>query len=49
MRLTPGERSLTFQPMVRHLQQKVRFLEREREYLAKGGKFIFPMPEIEII
>ncbi len=24
-------------------------LEREKEYLAKGGKFIFPMPEIEII
>jgi hypothetical protein len=24
-------------------------LEREKEYLANGGKFIFPMPEIEII
>lgn len=24
-------------------------LEREREYLADGGKFIFPLPEIEII
>jgi hypothetical protein len=24
-------------------------LERERDYLADGGKFIFPMPEIEII
>jgi len=24
-------------------------LEREKEYLARGGKFIFPMPEIEII
>src|SRR5439155_17471383 len=24
-------------------------LEREKEYLAKGGKLIFPMPEIEII
>ncbi len=24
-------------------------LAREKEYLAKGGKFIFPLPEIEII
>jgi hypothetical protein len=24
-------------------------LERERDYLVNGGKFIFPMPEIEII
>ena len=24
-------------------------LEREREYLASGGKFIFPLPEIEIV
>ncbi|MEP7268334.1 MAG: class I SAM-dependent methyltransferase [Saprospiraceae bacterium] len=24
-------------------------LQREKEYLMKGGKFIFPMPEIEII
>ncbi|KFN39678.1 methyltransferase [Smithella sp. F21] len=24
-------------------------LEREKEYLANGGKFIFPLPEIEII
>jgi cyclopropane fatty-acyl-phospholipid synthase-like methyltransferase len=24
-------------------------LKREREYLAKGGKFIFPFPEIEIV
>ncbi|WP_420142329.1 class I SAM-dependent methyltransferase [Sphingomonas sp.] len=24
-------------------------LQREREYIAKGGKFIFPFPEIEII
>ena len=24
-------------------------LEREKEYLARGGKFIFPLPEIEII
>lgn len=24
-------------------------LEREKEYLAQGGKFIFPLPEIEII
>ncbi len=24
-------------------------LERERDYLAQGGKFIFPLPEIEIV
>jgi hypothetical protein len=24
-------------------------LQREREYMAKGGKFIFPFPEIEIV
>ena len=24
-------------------------LEREKEYIANGGKFIFPLPEIEII
>ena len=24
-------------------------LEREQEFLSKGGKFIFPMPEIEIV
>jgi hypothetical protein len=24
-------------------------LQREKEYLARGGKFIFPFPEIEII
>lgn len=24
-------------------------LEREREFLAQGGKFIFPLPEIEIV
>ena len=24
-------------------------LRREKEYLAKGGRFIFPFPEIEII
>jgi len=24
-------------------------LQREAEYLASGGKFIFPMPEIEIV
>jgi hypothetical protein len=28
---------------------KSSILEREKEYLASGGKFIFPMPEIEII
>jgi hypothetical protein len=28
---------------------KAGILDREREYLASGGKFIFPMPEIEII
>ena len=24
-------------------------LQREQEYLAQGGKFIFPLPEIEIV
>jgi hypothetical protein len=24
-------------------------LEREREFMRKGGKFIFPLPEIEIV
>jgi hypothetical protein len=24
-------------------------LEREKDYLARGGKFIFPLPEIEIV
>jgi len=24
-------------------------LQREREYMAQGGKFIFPLPEIEIV
>jgi hypothetical protein len=24
-------------------------LEREREYMEQGGKFIFPLPEIEIV
>ena len=28
---------------------KHNILEREKEYLARGGKFIFPLPEIEII
>lgn len=28
---------------------KSNILEREREYLQKGGKLIFPLPEIEII
>ncbi|GAC1304780.1 MAG: class I SAM-dependent methyltransferase [Mucilaginibacter sp.] len=28
---------------------KDNILSREKEYLAKGGKFIFPLPEIEII
>ena len=28
---------------------KNNILEREKEYLADGGKFIFPLPEIEII
>lgn len=28
---------------------KNNILDREQEYLAKGGKFIFPLPEIEII
>jgi len=28
---------------------KSTILEREKEYIAKGGKFIFPLPEIEIV
>jgi len=28
---------------------KYDILERERDYIAKGGKFIFPLPEIEIV
>ena len=28
---------------------KSTILEREKEYTAKGGKFIFPLPEIEIV
>jgi hypothetical protein len=24
-------------------------LEREKEYIKQGGKFIFPLPEIEIV
>ncbi len=28
---------------------KHNILEREREYIERGGKFIFPLPEIEII
>lgn len=28
---------------------KANILEREQEYIALGGKFIFPLPEIEII
>jgi NDP-4-keto-2,6-dideoxyhexose 3-C-methyltransferase len=28
---------------------KENFLNREREYLKAGGKFIFPLPEIEVI
>jgi hypothetical protein len=28
---------------------KHNILERESEYIAKGGKFIFPLPEIEIV
>jgi hypothetical protein len=28
---------------------KAGILEREKEFLAEGGKFIFPLPEIEII
>ncbi len=24
-------------------------LEREKEFRARGGKFIFPLPEIEIV
>ena len=28
---------------------KENILHREREYLANGGKMIFPMPEIEIV
>lgn len=28
---------------------KANILEREKDYIAQGGKFIFPLPEIEII
>jgi hypothetical protein len=28
---------------------KAGILEREKEYIANGGKFIFPLPEIEIV
>jgi hypothetical protein len=28
---------------------KHNILEREKDYLARGGKFIFPLPEIEIV
>lgn len=28
---------------------KAGILEREKEFMAKGGKFIFPLPEIEIV
>ena len=28
---------------------KSAIIEREREYLASGGKLIFPLPEIEIV
>jgi len=28
---------------------KPSIIEREKEFLAKGGKFIFPLPEIEIV
>jgi len=28
---------------------KDNILAREEEYISKGGKFIFPLPEIEIV
>ena len=28
---------------------KENILKREKEYIANGGKFIFPLPEIEIV
>jgi hypothetical protein len=28
---------------------KASILQREKEYLASGGKMIFPFPEIEIV
>ena len=28
---------------------KYSILEREKEYIKQGGKFIFPLPEIEIV
>ncbi len=28
---------------------KASILEREKEYIEQGGKFIFPLPEIEIV
>ncbi len=36
-----------FQVLPWHFKDNI--LQREQEYIAQGGKFIFPFPEIEII
>jgi len=36
-----------FLPLPWHFKKE--FLERETEFLKKGGRFIFPLPEVEII
>ena len=36
-----------FLPLPWHFRRE--FIERESEFLKKGGKFIFPLPEVEIV
>ena len=33
----------------RMLSRAAEILEREKDFMAQGGKFIFPLPEIEIV